>query len=151
MVKAGQDAHNATIIDLVWKAGAPAWPSVRTRTVSLKKYDKDKEIDAAVKRAEKPMRELESATLCAELPQGPWPTIEGAADGTGGAADGYPSSVKARLGPSTMGMYLASALKECTGSEVALINSGAVRANTQYTGIFRYADLTKVPSSPTLL
>jgi len=42
-----------------------------------------------------------------------------------------------------MAMYLAECLRACAKADVALINSGAVRADTQYDSLLTYADLQK--------
>jgi len=136
VVKAGQDASHAVVVDLAWSSFAPpaAQPSVTTRTLKVKGQKVDEKVLAAVQRAEAPVRELESAHLI-ELPLIPDP------GGTGVLA--RPSSVNARYGPCTMAMYLAEALKRCMGVDAAFINSGAVRAERQYEDDFTYADLQK--------
>lgn len=141
VIKAGQDAHNAVICDVTWPAGAArgAWPEVTTTVKALKGYDKDEDISAAVKRAEAPVRELESATL-AMLPKVELPTV---ATGVDEIELVIPSSKDARYGPSTMAMYLAESMRVCVSADVSLINSGAVRADTQYESVFTYADLQK--------
>jgi len=136
VVKAGQDAHNAVVCDVTWAAGAArgARPEVTTTTLKVKSYEKDAKIAAAVTRAEAPMRELESATL-ALLPK--------VCIGLPDVGAVIPSSKGARYGPCSMACYLAECMRVCVSADVALLNSGAVRADTQYDSVFTYADLQK--------
>merc|ERR1719197_2249899 len=57
--------------------------------------------------------------------------------------EAMPSSKDARYGPCSMAMYLAESMRVCVSADVALVNSGAVRADTQYESVFTYADLQK--------
>jgi len=147
VIKAGQDAHNAVICDVVWEAGAPrgACPAVTTNVIALKKYDKDPSVAARVHAAEGPVRELESATL-SMLPMVTMPKYDKDAP-TGAEAielvEMLPTSKDARFGPCSMAMYLAECLRVCVNAEVALINSGSTRAEAEYESIFTYADLQK--------
>lgn len=139
MVKAGQDAHHAIVVDLVWPAKAPkcSRPAVRTRVLRMKHYAPDAAVAKVVERAEAPMQELLSATL-AILPQLEAPC----ALAVTGGEPALPSSKGARYGPCTMAMYLAEGLKLVMGADAALINSGAVRGDKEYSdGAFSYADL----------
>jgi len=137
VVKAGEDAYNVVCVDLVWPAGAShdTKPEVSTKFVPLgtpKKakrevileYEPDPSMVEVMTKWQAPARELKTATL-AQFPAG------------------LLSSVDVRAGPSSMAGQIASALRECTKADGALIQSGGVRGKKVYeTGLITYADLS---------
>jgi len=140
IVKAGEDAFNCAVIDLVWDADAPptaAPPSrVSVRLVPLAQPRRHKgpplelrhPADAAglelLKQLQQPAEALKTAVLAVREP-------------------GYLSSIGVRQHECTMATLIATAMKEAVNAcEVCLINAGAVRAKKEYVdGLVTFADL----------
>lgn len=132
VVKAGQDAINAAVVDMLWLAGSPrkARPQVSVRFERMQDYPPDPELPMTVDRWMAPVHELEVATIAhlepavlAELP------------------GGVLSSKDTRFGPSSMASFLATAIRANEHAEVAVINGGAVRGEKEYSVEITYADL----------
>ena len=145
VVKAGEDAKRVVIVDLFWPAEAPrgSAPEVTVQFKPLAAeseasgggggggggapYVPDPELAAIVERWSAPAIELQTATL-ADLSKHPSHPL---------------SSRDVRSGPNSMATVLATALKVATRAEVALLNSGGVRAKKIYEdGKITYADLS---------
>jgi 2',3'-cyclic-nucleotide 2'-phosphodiesterase (5'-nucleotidase family) len=145
VVKAGEDAKRVVIVDLFWPAEAPrgSAPEVTVQFKPLAAeseasgggggggggapYVPDPKLAAIVERWSAPAIELQTATL-ADLSKHPSHPL---------------SSRDVRSGPNSMATVLATALKVATRAEVALLNSGGVRAKKIYEdGKITYADLS---------
>ena len=141
ILKAGEDAYNCVVLDLVWDASAPAHPSppstLTHRVVRLAASKNPKNGDQRhpivhephgpttelVQRLQSPAVELKRSVL-ARFPPG---TL---------------SSVGTRAGPSTMATCLASAMRDAEGADVAVLHGGAVRGNRVYeSGLITFGDL----------
>ncbi|MFO0556025.1 MAG: bifunctional metallophosphatase/5'-nucleotidase [Polyangiaceae bacterium] len=133
LVKAGQDAMNAIIVELAWpartSAGEPVGaPEISVRLEAVAKYEPDPRIVALVHQVSAPVRELESATLM-KLPHGVELT-----------------SVGTRNRQTTVGAMLATRVREATGADVCVLNGGGVRGARSYRERFTFADLqTELP------
>jgi 2',3'-cyclic-nucleotide 2'-phosphodiesterase (5'-nucleotidase family) len=133
IVKAGSDAHDAAIIDLVWPADAPRdgasdVPAVTVRMDPVASYAEDAELRARVDRHMVKVHALEHAPLMTLAP--------------GEAL----SSVGVRAKQASMGTLICSRLRDALGAEACLFNAGAIRASRDYVEHVTYGDLkTEVP------
>jgi len=126
IVKPGMDATHAAIIDLEWASLDPqAEPCIKVEFKPVAHYSMNPMLAEVIDRAQRPIRELESATLY-EVPRGM--TI---------------SSKNVRLQPVTMATMIASSVRDCLGCDAAVINAGTVRGNQDYTSSISYGDLKK--------
>lgn len=102
VVKAGQDAKEAAVVDLVWAAGVPraTMPNVSIDFVNVRRYPADSELEKAVAWWMQPVVELEKATI-ARVPE----------------PNQLLSSKNSRFGESSMASYLASTLRLCLGAD----------------------------------
>mmetsp|Transcript_137572 Transcript_137572/g.439598 ORF Transcript_137572/g.439598 Transcript_137572/m.439598 type:complete len:664 (+) Transcript_137572:40-2031(+) len=126
IVKPGQDAVHAGVIDLEWYSLEPkARPTVKVSFRACKDYEPDQELSDVCEKATRPVRELEQATLY-ELPRG-----------------AVLSSVNSRFGDVSMAQMLATCVKECLRCDAAIINSGTIRGNKEYDDSISYGDLKK--------
>jgi 5'-nucleotidase len=128
IVKAGADALDAAVIDLVWPddappAGTPDAPVVTVRIEPVAGYAEDVELRARVDRHMLKVHALESATLMTLAP---------------GAAL---TSVGIRAKQTSMGSLICSRLRDALGAEACLFNAGAIRAARDYHGRVTYGDL----------
>mmetsp|Transcript_30957 Transcript_30957/g.100828 ORF Transcript_30957/g.100828 Transcript_30957/m.100828 type:complete len:598 (+) Transcript_30957:275-2068(+) len=142
VIKAGEDARNLAVIDLVWPEGAPrgAPPTVTHKLVPMvhpkpKKgepacedplpYSPDEELTAVVDKWLAPAKELERATLA---------FIEGEEE---------LSSVGVRCKPSTMARLIATAMRDVVKADACIVNAGGVRGNRIYDDrLVTYAQLS---------
>lgn len=127
IVKAGQDAHHAAIIDLIWSSGMPpgSRPHVKVTIKDIADYEPHAALAKQVERICSPVRELESAMLYELTP------------------DEALTSIDAKFHDVSMGRMLASAIRDCLDCDAAVINSGAVRGNKEYHDSISYGDLKK--------
>lgn len=127
IVKAGQDAHHAAIVDIVWSSGMQpgARPLVKVEMKAVADYEPHTELAAQVERICTPVRELESAMLYELQPEE------------------ILTSVNAKFHDVSMGRKLASAIRDCLDCDAAVINSGAVRGNKEYSDCISFGDLKK--------
>lgn len=126
VVKPGQDATHAGIIDVEWHSSERgAHPSVSVVFKAVKDFTPDPELAEICDKAYEPVRKLESATLY-ELPKGE-----------------SLSSVDARYKDVSMARMLATSVRECLNCDAAIINSGTVRGNKEYNDCISYGDLKK--------
>ena len=128
LLKAGMDAAEAVVVDLVWPAkapedGAPDLPEVRARVVEVARYAEDPALRAKVDEHMKAVHALEAATLVHLEPGQEL------------------SSVGTRSRQTSLGALLASHLRDATKAEAAFLNGGAIRAARAYHGHFTYGDL----------
>lgn len=130
IVKAGANAKKLVVIDVIWPAGAPhaAKPNIKVRLENLKpnqsKFKADEQSVQRMHRWMQPVEELKQATMYVAIPK----TL---------------SSKGSRIGPCSMATFLTSCLRDAAQVDIAVLNSGAVRADKIYeTGIVTYADLT---------
>lgn len=132
VLKAGQDAHSAAIVDLVWTNGVDkgAMPDVSCHFVRVADYPADPEVEATVNKWMAPVKELEKATVCKLTPKmlEPYP-------------NGKLSSKEARFGPCNMAGFLGEAVRTVEKTDLVLINSGAVRGDREYDNEITYADI----------
>lgn len=127
IVKAGQDAHHAAVVDLIWSAGTPpgARPQVKVEMRKVADYEPHAALAKQVERICAPVRELESAMLYELRP------------------NEVLSSVDAKFQDVSMGRKLATAIRDCLECDAAVINSGAVRGNKEYHDCISYGDLKR--------
>lgn len=144
VLKAGQDAQNVFVVDLVWPKGTArrCWPTVTAELVPLcgKKAKKGQPAPAfeprfpadtllveQVKHWKAPVAELINTTLAHYEPMTP-PL----------------SSIGTRFHCASMATLIATALRDASCSEGCLINGGALRGEREYLeGVITFADLCK--------
>ena len=138
VVKAGMNAEAAYVVDVVWHKLASTnkygMPTVHAKLLSVNDYEKCPVLENLVQKTLAPIRALEAATMY-EL------------DVANG--ENY-SSVGMRFHPTSMGTFLATAMRKSPRlqCDAVLLNSGAVRGNTVYGGenakkkcVISFADL----------
>jgi len=124
VVKAGMNAEAAYVVDVVWHKLASSnkysMPTVHAKLLSVNNYEKCPVMEKLVQKTLAPIRALEAATMY-EL------------DVANG--ENY-SSVGMRFHPTSMGTFLATAMRKSPRlqCDAVLLNSGAVRGNTVYGG-----------------
>ncbi len=128
LVKAGADAVHAVVIDVAWKADAPAAgeadpPAVTVHLEDVAAYAEDAEVRARVTMHMRRVHEIETATLV-RLPRGQ--TL---------------SSVGTRSRQTTMGSLICSRVRDALDAEACLFNGGGIRANRDYVERVTYGDL----------
>eukprot|EP00928_Gymnodinium_smaydae_P090834 TRINITY_DN7454_c2_g2_i2.p1 TRINITY_DN7454_c2_g2~~TRINITY_DN7454_c2_g2_i2.p1 ORF type:complete len:718 (-),score=99.36 TRINITY_DN7454_c2_g2_i2:76-2229(-) len=131
VVKAGMDAQNAAIIDLVWTAEQGAPPQVNVSIKPVSDYAPDPRLEQEIERIHRPVHELEEANLY-ELTNGETLTSNGV-----------------KFGDASMARLVASAIRDCLGCDAAVVNSGAVRGKKDYDRFISYGDLKKECPYPT--
>jgi 2',3'-cyclic-nucleotide 2'-phosphodiesterase (5'-nucleotidase family) len=133
IVKAGMDAEQAAIIDLVWpeqppSGGAADAPTVTVRLDPVSGYPEDAPLRALVAARMAKVHALEGATL---LTLSPGERL---------------SSVGSRARQTSMGTLVCSRVRDAFGAEACLFNGGGIRGSREYTSRFTYGDLrTEVP------
>jgi len=138
VVKAGEDAKNVFVVDLEWKKDDPPGtrPHVFSQLVPLCSGTENASIDIApdeelednVVHWMQPVYELQAATLARYPVTNDTPLL---------------TSIGVRYGDCTMAALLASALRDATDADGAVINGGSVRGNREYRdGLITYAHLT---------
>lgn len=132
VIKAGQDATHAAIIDLVW-SGEAGEPLVTVSLKDLSEVHPDAKLAKYVATCLEPVEELAGATLC-NLSEGTELT-----------------SKNSRFQPVSMGTKVATALRDQLSCDGALVNSGAVRAEAVYTKSISFADLQKECPFPSVV
>lgn len=128
IVKAGADAAQAVVLDLVWPADAPApgaWdlPAVTVRMEEVARYPDDPELRARVQGYLRRVHDLETATL---VRLGPGESL---------------SSVGTRARQTSLGTLVCSRLRDAMGAEACVFNGGGLRAGRDYHGHFTYGDV----------
>lgn len=141
ILKAGEDAYNCIVVDLMWDASAPPHPSPPTslthRVVRLavSKSPKNGDPSAAIVYA----AHEATAELVRKLQS---PAVELQRSVLARFPPGSLSSVGTRAGPSTMATCLASAMRDAEGCDVAVLHGGSVRGNKVYdSGLVTFGDL----------
>jgi len=119
IVKAGADAVAAIVSDLALGAE----PAVTVTRVAVDAYPEDADMRARVDRHMAKVREIADATLV-EV-----------------AAGEVLSSVGTRVRQTSMGTLLCTRVRDAMQADVAILNGGAIRANTDYPERFTYGDL----------
>lgn len=126
VVKPGQDAKQAVIIDLIWYSSEPeAKPTVNVQFKAVNDYKADPELAEIVEKAYAPLRELECACLYV-IPKGKPLT-----------------SVNSRYQDCSLARMMATAVRECLGCDGVILNSGTVRGNREYLDALSYGDLKR--------
>jgi 2',3'-cyclic-nucleotide 2'-phosphodiesterase (5'-nucleotidase family) len=128
ILKAGSDAFEAMIIDLVWSAEVPEKGTVDTPQVTIRveqvcHYPEDSAVRRKVDFHLSKVRDLEQAQLL---------TI----------SDGKTlSSVGTRCKQTTLGTLFCSQIRDALKADGCLINGGGIRGNRDYKESFSYSDL----------
>jgi hypothetical protein len=123
VVKAGADAKYAAVIDLEWADG-DAKPTVSVEIKSVKKHGAPhKKVATIAVKARQPAVALETATLI-KLSEGQ-----------------ELSSKRMRFQQTTVGSLVTSTIRDCENCEMALVNSGAIRGEKEYSSDVSYGDL----------
>eukprot|EP00929_Paragymnodinium_shiwhaense_P121152 TRINITY_DN9329_c0_g1_i1.p1 TRINITY_DN9329_c0_g1~~TRINITY_DN9329_c0_g1_i1.p1 ORF type:complete len:616 (-),score=148.50 TRINITY_DN9329_c0_g1_i1:259-2106(-) len=135
IVKAGQDAVKAAVIDVVWSSiDSTAPPTVTVEMVKCADFEPDVGLQAEISVIEKPVRELETACIY-EIPEGATLT-----------------SIGIKFGESSMARLVATAIRNCLECDAAIVNSGAVRGKKEYKeGVLTYGDLKKECPYPSMM
>ena len=128
VIKAGANAANAVIVDLVWPAaappeGTPDLPVVTVKLEELSVYPEDPAMRARVDGHLKVVRGLDKATLV-HLEPGE-----------------QLSSVGMKARQTSLGTLLCSRIRDALAADCCFINSGGVRGEHEYQERFTYADL----------
>jgi 2',3'-cyclic-nucleotide 2'-phosphodiesterase (5'-nucleotidase family) len=121
IVKAGADAVQAVITEVIWQD--TGLPSVITRLEAVSAYDEDPAVRAKVDLHMEKVRELGNATLF-YLENGE--TL---------------SSVGTRRQQTSIGALICSRLRDCLGAQAAIFNGGGIRAMRDYTSRITYGDI----------
>jgi 2',3'-cyclic-nucleotide 2'-phosphodiesterase (5'-nucleotidase family) len=121
IVKAGQDAAHAAVIDLTWTGeGAP---SVTVRVEAAAEYPEDAALRARVESHMAKVHALEGVTLLSLKPGEEL------------------SSVGTRSRQTSMGTLVCSRLRDAVGAEACLFNGGGIRASREYGRRVTYGDI----------
>lgn len=128
VIKAGANATNAIIIDLVWPpaappAGMPDLPAIEVKLHEVAAYPEDAAMRALVDGHMKAVRALDGATLV---------RLESGRE---------LSSVGMPMRQTSMGTLLCSRIRDTLAADGCLINSGGIRGERDYHKRFTYADL----------
>jgi 2',3'-cyclic-nucleotide 2'-phosphodiesterase (5'-nucleotidase family) len=127
IVKAGADAVEAVITEVVWPDDDGP-PSVTTHLEAVAEYPEDPAVRARVNLHLEKVRELETATLL---------YLE---------AGQTLSSVGTRRQQTSIGTLICSRLRDCLGARACLFNGGGIRAMRDYPTRLTYGDVeTEVP------
>ncbi|MBX3228959.1 MAG: 5'-nucleotidase C-terminal domain-containing protein [Labilithrix sp.] len=122
IVKAGAEAVQAVVTDVVWPDGGGA-PAVTTRLEAVALYEEDPAVRARVDAHMEQVRELATATL---LYLEPGQSL---------------SSVGTRVRQTSIGTLICSRLRDCLGAQACLFNGGGIRASREYTTRITYGDI----------
>jgi len=125
VIKAGQDAVCAAIVDITWSENPFAPPQVKATLEPCSKYEPDADLVHKIDKISRPVRELETAIIY-ELAEGE-----------------VLSSIGVRYHEASMAQLVATALRDVLHCDAAVINSGAVRGNRDYNETISYADLKR--------
>ena len=124
IVKAGADAAQAAVIDLLWPGGARgSEPVVTIKLEPVASFAEDPAVRARVDRHMARVHELETSTLFT-LPSGT-----------------SLSSVGTRRQQTSLGALVCSTLRDTLQAEVGLLNGGGLRGSRDYRAQFTYGDL----------
>ena len=131
VIKAGAEAANAVVVDLIWPAeaptaGTPDLPAVTLTLQEVHGFPEDPELRARVDRHMAAVRQLDGATLIRIAPGAPL------------------SSVGIRSRQTSMGTVLCSHLRDALEADGCLLHGGGVRGEHVYEDRFTYADLKTV-------
>ena len=128
ILKAGADAANAVVVDLVWPdeappAGTPDLPAVTVKVHEVRELPEDPEMRARVDRHMRAVGELDRATLI-RIPPG-----------------ARLSSVEITSRQTSLGTVLCSHVRDALHADGCLLHAGGVREERDYEERFTYADL----------
>ncbi len=123
IVKAGSEAVQAVVTEIVWSTPDGAGPAVTTRLEEVSRYPEDPAVRAIVDAHMATVRELASATLYHAKP------------------GELLSSRGTRSKQTTLGTLICSRLRDCLDAEAGLFNGGGIRAAHDYPERFTYGDL----------
>ncbi|KIG15817.1 5'-nucleotidase [Enhygromyxa salina] len=127
VIKAGAEAANAVVIDLVWPVEAPTGgfdlPTVTYKLQEVREFPEDEGMRTRVDRHMSSVRRLDGATLMRTTPTTPL------------------SSVGIKTAQTSMGTVLCSHIRDALGADGCLLHGGGVRGEQDYEERFTYADL----------
>jgi hypothetical protein len=128
IIKAGANAVNAAVVDLVWPAaapppGAPDLPAVTVKLEEVGGYPEDQALRARVDEHMKSVHALDGATLLRIEP------------------GEMLSSVGMKVRQTSLGTLLCSRIRDTLRADGCLIQGGGVRGEREYEGRFTYANL----------
>jgi 2',3'-cyclic-nucleotide 2'-phosphodiesterase (5'-nucleotidase family) len=128
IIKAGAEAAQAVVVDLVWPAdapppGAPDLPAVTLMLQEVHELPEDPAMRARVDRHMSSVHRLDEATLI-RIPQG-----------------AQLSSVGITSRQTSMGTVLCSHVRDALEADGCLLHGGGVRGGRDYEARFTYADL----------
>ena len=128
VIKAGAEAANAVVVDLVWPAEAPPagvadLPTVTLKLQEVSDFPEDPAMRARVDRHLLAVRKLDGATLL-RIPPGERLTSIG---------------IKAR--PTSLGSVLCSHVRDALAADGCFLHGGGIRVEREYEERFTYADL----------
>jgi 2',3'-cyclic-nucleotide 2'-phosphodiesterase (5'-nucleotidase family) len=127
IVKAGQDAAHAAVIDIAWMEPATS-PAVNVRVDAVAEYPEDTALRALVEAHMAKVHTLEGVTLLS-LKHGQ--TL---------------SSVGTRVRQTSMGTLICSRLRDAVGADACLMNAGGIRGSREYSERLTYGDIkTEMP------
>jgi 2',3'-cyclic-nucleotide 2'-phosphodiesterase (5'-nucleotidase family) len=121
IVKAGQDAEHAAVVDIAWEPGQA--PAVAVRVDAVAEYPEDAGLRARVDAHMAKVHALEGVTL---LSLAPGQKL---------------SSVGMRSRQTTMGTLVCSRLRDAVGAEACVFNAGGIRASREYRAELTYGDV----------
>lgn len=122
IVKTGQNASHAAIVDIAWTADGAA-PQVFVRVDPVANYPEDAELRARVERHMAKVHALEGVTLLSLRP------------------GEHLSSVGTRSRQTTMGSLVCSRLRDALGADACVYNGGGIRGSSAYEERFTYGHL----------
>ena len=128
IIKTGMDAHNISVVDLVWENRNEKFPDVSTQLVGVRKFEPEPVLQARVNdHTERLLAKLQAAHIM-NFPDSLRPM----------------TSKDVRVGQRTMGTFLLSAIRDGMLADCALVAAGSVRRGMEYPDshvIFNFCDL----------
>ena len=144
IVKAGEDASQAAVVDLTFGADGGA-PTISIAFEDVAPHAPAPALAAEVDAHQHVLRVLEQEMVCS--------VNDTACSGAGAELTGSTlSSVGTRLRQTTVGALLCSAIRDVLEADVALINGGSIKGGKEYPGGgISYLDLKRELPFPTKL
>ena len=128
IVKTGMDAHNVSVIDLVWSDRNEKFPDVSTQMVAVRRFEPEPVMQVMVKEnSARLLRKLQEAEIM-EMPNELRPL----------------TSKDIRVAQRSMGTFLLSAIRDGMLADCAIVAAGSVRRGMDYPDehkIFNFCDL----------
>ena len=136
ILKAGQDAENAWIIDVQWKEGKPD-PVVNTKLVNTRNYPASPKLELRAAEHLKVLDKLEGARLFRIEDWIHERTLRSLPD----VKSTLFSTKNNRLRPNLASTVLATIVRMGLCCDCCLIHAGSIRGSSEYTSQFTYKDL----------